>query len=159
MTVKNTIQPKDKNELLHIIEDTIQKEGFNCNLNFIDTSLIDDMSKLFYHNPGFNGDISEWNTSNVKNMGGMFFESNFNGDISKWDVSNVRNMGGMFYDSDFNGDISKWNTSNVLDMSFMFASSKFCQDISSWDMSGVLNIFEMFEGCPLEEKLEFKPKI
>ena len=38
----------------------------------------------------------------------MFLASNFNGNISNWDVSNVTNMNYMFDDSKFNGDISKW---------------------------------------------------
>ena len=46
-------------------------------------------------------------------MSALFESSRFNGDISKWDVSNVRNMNEMFCDSEFNGDISKWNVSNV----------------------------------------------
>ena len=45
----------------------------------------------------------------------MFSESQFNGDISNWDVSNVTNMIGMFYNSQFNGDISNWDVSNVID--------------------------------------------
>jgi surface protein len=36
----------------------------------------------------------------------MFSTSEFNGDISNWDVSNVTNMEGIFYNSKFNGDIS-----------------------------------------------------
>ena len=46
----------------------------------------------------FNGDISQWNVSNVKNMSCMFQCSNFNRDISKWDVSNVTKISGMFTD-------------------------------------------------------------
>jgi len=38
----------------------------------------------------------------------MFAFSNFNGDISKWDVSSVKDMSNMFQCSNFNGDISKW---------------------------------------------------
>ena len=38
----------------------------------------------------------------------MFEGSQFNGDISNWNVSNVGWMDGMFYNSNFNGDISKW---------------------------------------------------
>ena len=38
----------------------------------------------------FNGDIGNWDTSNVNNMCNMFFGSNnFNQDISRWDTSNV----------------------------------------------------------------------
>ena len=32
------VQPKTKKELIQIIKDTIEKEGFDCDLNFIDTS-------------------------------------------------------------------------------------------------------------------------
>jgi len=42
-------------------------------------------------------------------MSYMFRYSVFNGDISNWDVSNVRNMPSMFEESVFNGDISNWH--------------------------------------------------
>ncbi len=36
--------------------------------------------------------------------------ASFNGDISDWDVSNVTNSEEMFnYANSFNGDISNWN--------------------------------------------------
>ena len=101
-------QPKTNEELKEIILKRISKEGLSCDLNDIDTSLIKDMSWLFYESK-FNGDISDWDTSNVTNMRCMFSSSDFNGDISKWDVSNVKNMLRMFYKSNFNGDISKWD--------------------------------------------------
>jgi len=44
----------------------------------------------------FHGDISEWDTHNVKSMYSCFAYSQFNGDISRWDVSNVENMDWMF---------------------------------------------------------------
>ena len=40
-------QLKTKEELEQIIKDRISKEGPNCDLNDIDTSLITDMSYLF----------------------------------------------------------------------------------------------------------------
>ena len=40
----------------------------------------------------FNGDISKWNVSKVKNMSYMFAHSNFNQPIENWDVSKVENM-------------------------------------------------------------------
>ena len=46
----------------------------------------------------------------------MFYKSVFNGDISQWNVSNVTDMSSMFYKSAFNGDISNWDVSNVRDM-------------------------------------------
>ena len=47
-SVKTTVQPKNKSELMKIIKDTIKREGNNCDLNFIDTSKITDMSELFF---------------------------------------------------------------------------------------------------------------
>jgi len=53
-------------------------------------------------------------------MSYLFLESDFNGDISEWDVSNVESMYSMFANSKFNGDISRWNVSKVKDMRYMF---------------------------------------
>lgn len=124
-------QPTTRSELKKIIEDRIPKEGYECDLNDIDTSLIDDMSYLFYKSK-FNGNISDWNVSNVKNMNSMFFGSMFNGNISKWDVSGVENMRSMFFKSRFN------------------------TDISNWDVSNVTNKLNVFFDCPIKKK--FKPK-
>ena len=41
---KIAIQPKNKVELMKIIKDAIKEQGNNCDLNFIDTSKITDMS-------------------------------------------------------------------------------------------------------------------
>ena len=47
------------------------------------------MSYMF-KNSSFNQDISNWNTSNVTGMPGMFNgASSFNQDLSKWCVSNI----------------------------------------------------------------------
>ena len=78
-------QPTSKDELKSIIDDRIEKDGFNCDLNDIDTSLITDMSELFADSK-FNGDISKWDVSNVTNMRNMFVFSKFNRDISNWNI-------------------------------------------------------------------------
>ena len=67
----NTVQPKNSSELKKIVEDTIEKEGKACDLNFIDTSKIKVMYKLF-EGSDFDGDISEWDVSSVENMKYMF---------------------------------------------------------------------------------------
>jgi hypothetical protein len=41
-------------------------------------------------------------------MYAMFVKSKYNGNISEWDVSNVTDMRHMFKDSQFNQDISNW---------------------------------------------------
>jgi hypothetical protein len=38
---------RDKDDLIDIINEVIAEEGINADLNYIDTSLIDDMSNLF----------------------------------------------------------------------------------------------------------------
>ena len=88
-------QPKTKKELFDIIKSRIDRDGLNCDLNDIDTSLIEDMAGLF-DSSDFNGDISEWDTSNVRDMNSMFASSEFNGDISNWNITNVNDMSLMF---------------------------------------------------------------
>ena len=63
--------PQTKNELKDIILRRIEKEGNGVDLNDIDVSNITDMSKLFVY-LDFNGDISQWNVSNVKDKDNMF---------------------------------------------------------------------------------------
>ena len=148
-------RPADKKELKKIIEERISKEGPECDLNDIDVSLIANMSNLFY-GTNFNGNISRWDTSNVKLMFMMFAQSCFNGDISDWDVSKVTDMSEMFYNSSFNQDISKWDVSNVGDMQLMFCGSEFNQDISNWKIKDDCKTMQMFRNCNIKE--EFKPK-
>ena len=127
---EDKVQPKTTKELKRIINMTTYEKGLDCDLNFIDTSKITDMTELFRESK-FKGDISKWDVSNVKDMYGMFQESKFDGDISKWDVSKVKNMDSMFYKSEFNGDISKWDVSSVITMEGMFKGSEFKGDISN----------------------------
>ena len=77
------IIPPNKYELQCLVIRTINKNGRDCDLNFIDVSNVTDMSYLFMNIP-FEGDISQWNVSKVTNMRGMFWQSDFNADISNW---------------------------------------------------------------------------
>ena len=150
---ENSLKPKTNKELDSLIKDRIKKEGNECDLNDIDTSLITDMSSVFLHNPTFNGDISKWDVSKVTNMRAMFADSKFNGDISEWDVSGVENMRAMFAESEFNGDISRWDVSNVKDMYKMFADSKFNNDISKWNVSNVKDVDDMFADSKFNKNI------
>jgi surface protein len=93
------------------------------------------------------GNISEWNTSEIKDMSNLFYELNdFNEDISRWDVSNVENMEGMFNEAkNFNQPIGNWKVSMVTNMRDMFNAAKaFNQPIGGWDVSKVKNMDGMF---------------
>ena len=68
----------------------------------------------------------------VENMSFMFYDSNFNGNIADWDVSNVTNMSFMFYKSKFNGDISKWDVSNIEYMSYAFSECPLEENKPKW---------------------------
>ncbi len=111
-----------------------------------DLSRVTDMSYMFAWAFSFNGDISNWDVSNVTDMSGMFFNTCFNGDISNWDVSNVTNINSMFYEAHcFNSDISNWDVSSVTWMSNMFyMATSFNSDLSNWDVSSVRYMDEMF---------------
>ena len=123
--------PKDRDELMALVERLLEERGEEADLNDIDTSEITNMSGLFLYEV-FTGDISKWDVSNVQDMSNMFEGSIFNGDISNWDVSNVTNMKGMFLESQFNGDISNWDVSNVKYMSGMFEDSPLEDNPPKW---------------------------
>ena len=96
------------------------------------------------------GDIKNWDTSLVTDMGSAFARrANFNGDISGWDTSAVTSMGYLFDSaSAFNQDISQWQTFNVMDMTRMFfGASAFDHEIRGWDVSNVANFTNIFDGA------------
>ena len=66
------IVAKNKEHLKKLMQEEIKLHGYECDLNHIDTSQITDMSSLFRMSQ-FNGDISKWDTSNVKNMDDFIF--------------------------------------------------------------------------------------
>lgn len=162
------VKPSTKKELQDIIVSEVEKNGYNCDLNFIDTSALTDFAGLFqfydgpfYHNiynalKNFNGDISGWDVSNVTDMTACFYESSYTGEyggLDIWDVSRVENMSGMFIRSKFSdeyNDISAWDVSNVTNMAGMFREMSFNGDISQWDVSNVKDM-----GCMFYENKTF----
>ncbi|KLI13634.1 lipoprotein [Brachyspira hyodysenteriae] len=141
----NKYKPATKEELKNLVfTDTVK-------LSDVDTSLITDMSYLFYKSErkDFEG-IEDWDTSHVEDMSFMFFWAiEFNRTLNSWNVSNVRNMSGMFQAAmKFNQPLYKWNTSNVKTMSFMFNYAKsFNQNINNWNVSKVEDLSYMFCEC------------
>ena len=118
---------------------------FNGDISNWDVSNITNM-KYMFRNSSFNQDIGSWNVSKVTNMDAMFYGTPFNQDIGNWNVSKVTNMSNMFYNaSNFNQDIGNWNVGNVTNMTCMFMYSyEFNQDIGNWNVSKVTNMSNMF---------------
>jgi len=146
-------QPETRNELKIAVDEWIHDSDSARvqygEINTWDTSLITDMSELFYDTT-FNDDISDWDVLNVNNMNSIFaFATDFNQDISDWDVSSVTDMAWMFHGaSNFNGDLSNWDVSSVTYMNAMFYNAEnFNQDISEWDVSSVTAMNQMFGGA------------
>ena len=122
-----TLFPKDKKELMRMIDDEVVKNGPACSLNHIDVSEITDMSGLFRQSI-FDGDITGWDVSSVKDMSFMFEYAEFTGqnsDLSHWDVSNVDLMNYMFDHSKFNNrkSLNGWRIKKTAQTRGMFISS------------------------------------
>lgn len=134
-----TITVYSKEELMQAIRETIDSDGFGCDLNHIDVSELSDLSDVFYYFRDFDGDISGWDPWKCINMRNMFYGSSYtgqNGDISNWDVQNLVYAGRMFYSSKYDGDISKW-------------------DLKSLD---VKNSQQFLAACPLAKQRKHWPK-
>ena len=131
------------------VSDQNAAEELYGNISDWDTSCVTNMSGLFQGKSNFNEDLSGWNVSNVTDMSNMFYNAGaFNQDIGSWDVSNVLDMGGMFRVTSFNQDISNWNVGNVQNMTYMFSNAVFFnQDIGSWDVSNVNSMNWMFNNA------------
>ena len=98
-----------REQLIDIIQERINKYGNNCDLNDLDISLVTHLNYLFYLFPEFNGNISNWNTSNVLDFSFMFYKCKFNQDISNWKFSKkLASTQEMFLNSEFDQDISHW---------------------------------------------------
>ncbi len=111
------------------------------------------MSNMFNSAKAKTIDLSNFDTSNVTNMGSMFY-GNFSKEIiglDKIDTSNVTNMSYMF--SDIQGvtvlDVSGFDTNKVTNMSNMFARSISLKTIyasSGFVINNVTNSDDMFGG-------------
>ena len=126
---------------------------FNQPLSNWDVSNVTDFNSMFYAARNFNQPLSAWtiNTASTVSMANMFREMFYNQDITNWNTSRVTSLSGMFYGNpSFNQPIGTWTTSAVTNMSQMFApyisASTFNQDISGWDTSNVTNMAGMFDS-------------
>ena len=107
------------------------------------------MTHMFYACSSLQSlDLSNFNTSNVRDMQYMFQSCHFQSlDLSNFDTSKVTNMDGMFmsFQSSQSLDLSNFNTSNVNNMQYMFLMSSLQSlDLSNFDTSKVTNMNAMF---------------
>ena len=160
---KKRYYPENIKELRTLIEQRLEKDK-NADLNDIDVSNIDTFVEthgefcpigLFEGLDPYNINISDWNTSNVKQMKRVFYGcKNLTCNISEWDVSNVETMSNMFYDcKKFDCDLSGWNLNKCKNLYGVFVR---CYNfkgkgLEKWNVSNVVKFNHMFNGC---KKLE-----
>jgi surface protein len=128
-------------------------DAFNQDISTWNTSNVTDMSFMFQGSEGINQDLLQsnggWNTGNVTNMTSMFSGAvNFDGDISNWDVSQVLTMNYMFENTPLDQNLSAWNPSSAIEMRGMFLNaSNFNSDIGNWDVSNVADMVSMLANA------------
>ena len=112
------------------------------------------MSYMFYECTSLTSiDLSNFNTSNVTNMWGMFnyCSSLTSLDLSSFNTSNVTDMGSMFNSCKQLTilDLSGFNILNVTNMRCMFmsCSSLISLELGNFNTSKVTNMSDMFYGC------------
>ncbi|MFC2385687.1 MAG: BspA family leucine-rich repeat surface protein [Candidatus Nanosyncoccus sp.] len=124
----NTSRVKNMSNMFNSSKWVIKK----INLTGFDTSNVEDMSYMF----------ASYAMSTTEDIDPIDF-SNFN-------TSKVTNMQGMFSGSFFPSiDISHFDTSNVTDMSYMFTNLQKTTDIYApfLNVKKVNNIYQIFQGC------------
>ena len=124
-----------------------ESQASSIDLTNFDTSNVTNMGSMFSGSQATSLDLSSFDTSNVTDMSAMFWGSQATSlDLSSFDTSSVTSMNGMFIDSRATSlDLSSFNTSNVTDMGNMFAGSQATLlDLSSFDTSNVKSMYTMF---------------
>lgn len=130
---------------------------FNCsslvgNSSFSNwnTSTITNMYGMFSRASLFNQNIGNWNTANVKNFSSMFnFATAFNQNLSAWVTTSGTDFSAMFKDATaFNQPLNSWNTSNGTNFRYVFANaSSFNQPLNNWNTGKVTDFEYMFENA------------
>ena len=92
-------------------------------------------------------ELPQIDTSNVTNMGQMFYNCTNLTTIPQLNTSNVTNTAQMFYGCTHLTTIPQLNTSNVTSMSYMFGSCTNLTTIPQLDTSNVTNMSYMFDSC------------
>ena len=106
--------------------------------------------------------LSKFNTSNTKNMTGLFFNLMKINDLSgleNWDVSNVENLSATFMSTTSLTSIEaleKWNVKNVTSLYGLFCRTKITslKGLEKWDVSNVKIMESIFLSTKSLESLD-----
>lgn len=103
-------------------------------------------------------EIVKLNTSNLTRVSSLFSGQKFTQiDMSDWNTSNITHMDGMFAVNSqlISLDLSNFNTSNVITIQQMFMSCSSLRDLdlSNFDMTNVTYVSEMFYKCTSLQEL------
>jgi surface protein len=126
--------------------------AFNGDISNWDVSNVEILSWTFHDAKSFNGDLSNWNTSSATEMVFLFYgASAFTGrGVENFKLTNVEDIHGCFYQATmFDANLTAWDTSLVVDMSETFYGASSFQGIgvSTWDVSSVTLMNDMFGQC------------
>ena len=153
--------PKNRRELIDIIvkkyQDLDDKNEI-LDLNDIDISKVTDLSHVFELVYPKKVNMNNWNTSNVTDIHGLFWQNKTIEEIhiDDWDVSKVKNATGAFYRCSnlTKLDLKNWDLKNCIEFDLMF---KGCEQLDTkftdyWNITQKITCVSMFEGC------KYKPK-
>ena len=106
--------------------------------------------------------LSKFNTSNTKNMTGLFFNLMKINDLSgleNWDVSNVENLAATFMSTTSLTSLEaleKWNVKNVTSLYGLFCRTKITslKGLENWDVSNVKIMESIFLSTKSLESLD-----
>lgn len=136
------------------LTDKTSKDEVNSELcTYINDKPVVSMYGMFSDSEAKSIDISSFNTSNVVNMGCMFFSVLNISSIStnSFDTSNVVDMSYMFSSTQISSiDLNTFNTSNVTNMEMLFSASEKLKTIYVSDKfvtTSVVDGTSLFDSC------------
>ena len=152
VNIKPSIIKATDETIKDIVKDEIERLGDDANLNHIDVSKVTDFSYCFFNRRHFNGDISKWDVSKMKNCSFMFSAGVFNCDLGEWNVSNCECFDSMFNENiKFEGHgLDKWNIKKAKSADYMFHKCKAFtgESIIDWKIPNSLKSVKcMFKYC------------
>jgi len=126
--------PRDKHELRRALDSfSMDKERAIARYGNIDTWITTDVKDMSYLFTGLSRQYTFNNRDDI---------------ISNWDTSNVTNMRGLFSASHRFNQPLYWDTSKVEDMSFLFSQCERFNQVIEWDTAKVKTMRQMFFYCP-----------